>query len=228
MHPTVLTFGSVAAGESSQRRVRLTNLAGRDVSVTLTSAPAGSVFTWAPFDRVLDHGDVTTFDVVFRPRSNAIERSTLRLTSDVTGSPHAVSMTGKGVGGIPQPPPDPPPSGELTLSPRQLNFGPVPIGGSNTLRLTIENTTGRTASVSIATAPSGPFHWQAFSGSLANGSSRRVDVTFRPATNAIVTGTLLVTSDTAGSPHPIALLGKGPGGIPGPSDQPLVSAGEDQ
>jgi Peptidase family M23/Abnormal spindle-like microcephaly-assoc'd, ASPM-SPD-2-Hydin len=218
VHPTVLTFGSVAQGQSSSRSVRVTNLAGRDVTVSLAGPPPGSVFTWSPFTRVLDNQDATTFTIVFTNRSNAIERGTLRLTSDAAGSPHTVSMTGKGIGGIPQPPPDPPPPAELTYRPALLNFGSVSIGGSRTLRLAIENTTGRTASISVTAAPAGPFGWQAFSASLAHGATREVDVTFHPASNAIAQGTLLITSNTAGSPQPIGLLGKGPGGFVVPSD----------
>jgi hypothetical protein len=226
VHPRVLTFGSVAAGQSSSRSVRVTNLAGRDVTVSLAAPPPGSVFTWSPFTRALDNQDATTFTVVFTPRSNAIETSTLRLTSDAAGSPHTVSMTGKGIGGIPQPTPEPPPPDELTYRPSLLNFGSVAIGSSRTLRLTIENATGRSASLSVAASPLGPFSWQAFSTSLAHGSTREVDVTFRATSNAIAQGTLLITSNTEGSPHSIALLGKGPGGFLVPSEADLLATGE--
>jgi hypothetical protein len=42
-------------------------------------------------------------------------------------------------------------------------LGPVSIGGSLALRLTIGNTTtGRTSSISVAAPPPGPCGWQAF------------------------------------------------------------------
>src|SRR4249920_2478095 len=78
------------------------------------------------------------------------------------------------------------------------------IGGSRALRLTIgSTTTGRTPSISVAAPPPGPSGWQAFNPSLAHRAAHLVGVTFRPTGNAIVQNTLLVTSDTARSPHTI-------------------------
>ena len=105
VRPSVVTFGSVAPGSTSQRTVTVTNLAGRDITVALAAPPAGSVFTWTAFNRVVRHQTETSVTVTFRPRSSAIERATLRFTSTAAGSPHTVGLLGKGIGGFPTPGP---------------------------------------------------------------------------------------------------------------------------
>jgi hypothetical protein len=101
--PTVVSFGSVRPGTSSRRTVTVTNLSGRDMTLSLAASPAGSVFQWSGFSRRLHQGDATSIQVTFTPRSSAIERATLRLTSNAAGSPHTVGLVGKGVGGFPTP-----------------------------------------------------------------------------------------------------------------------------
>jgi hypothetical protein len=101
--PTVVSFGSVGSGQSRRRTVTVTNLSGRQLTLSLPASPAGSVFTWRAFSRSLENGATTMFDVTFTARSSAIERITLRLTSNAAGSPHAVALVGKGLGGFPVP-----------------------------------------------------------------------------------------------------------------------------
>ncbi len=73
--------------------------------MALAVPPAGSVFTWTAFNRVVRHQTEISVTVTFRPRSSAIERATLRFTSTAAGSPHTVGLLGKGIGGFPTPGP---------------------------------------------------------------------------------------------------------------------------
>jgi Peptidase family M23/Abnormal spindle-like microcephaly-assoc'd, ASPM-SPD-2-Hydin len=209
--PTVVSFGSVAVGQVATRTLTAKNNAGGMVTFSLQASPAGSVFQWAAASGTLANGAETSFTLTFRPVSNAIARTTLRVTSTAPGSPHEVGLVGKGPGGFP------PPNGggtpdSLDIHPNPVNFGSVSIGTVATRTLTIENQTGRTVNVSFP-AGTGVFFWSTFSGSLAHGTSRGFELSFRPASNAIAHGQLLVTSDAAGSPQPIGLIGKGPGGF---------------
>jgi hypothetical protein len=97
-----------------------------------------------------------------------------------------------------------------------VSFGSVPLNTVATRQVTVENQTGATVTVSFPASPPGPFEWAAFSGSLAHGTQRSFTLRFRPATSAIVSAKLTITSSTPRSPHTVTLTGKGPGGFPTP------------
>jgi Abnormal spindle-like microcephaly-assoc'd, ASPM-SPD-2-Hydin/Peptidase family M23 len=211
--PIALTFGAVAVGQSKTLRVRARNTAGMVLNLSFP-ASTGALFSWAAFSGTLANGAATTFEITFRPTSSAIERGTFLVNSNAPGSPHFVSLLGKGEGGFPQPDPDPKPPVNLTFRPTLLNFGSVSVGGSRSLTLTIENQTGASVNIAAAAPPAGAFSWSAFNVPLGHQQTRTVSVTFRPLNNAIARGTLRVTSSASGSPSTaIGLIGKGPGGF---------------
>jgi hypothetical protein len=109
----------------------------------------------------------------------------------------------------------------LNFKPTLLNFGSVKVGETKTLRLTVQNLTGKSVTISLPAPPPGsPFQWAVFNGVLANRAETGFNVTFRLASNAIKRGSLTITSNAPGSPHVIGMVGKGPGGIPEPDPEP--------
>ena len=69
-------------------------------------------------------------------------------------------------------------------SPSAVNFGTVPVGGTVSRMLTIDNRTGGRVSVTVQRPPSGAFHWDGFSAVLADRDQRGVTVEFSPQTAA--------------------------------------------
>lgn len=208
--PSVLNFGSARPGEVLSRTVTAKNSAGTPLDVSVPASPPGP-FQWDAFAVTIPDQGETSFDVTFRPTSNAIARGALRMTSNGPGSPHTLGMVGKGPGGFPQPEEDPLPP--LKIAPTTLSFGSVPVGSTRTLSFTIENPTGVDVEVAFAGSTSGPFTWDQYSGVISYGEQRSFPVTFRAASSAIQQATLTVTTSAAGSPHAIGLVGKGPGGF---------------
>jgi pimeloyl-ACP methyl ester carboxylesterase len=211
--PSAVSFGTAEVGDTVTRTVRITNTTGVPVIVRLPASPPG-VFGWSALNVELPDGESTTASFRFQPTDNAIRTERVRFTSTAVDSPHTVGLVGKGIGGFPVPPTDPLPT-RLRYSPPVLSFGSIPIGSTATRTLRIGNDTGRSVRVTIAGSPSGSvFRWSALDTTIATGTERAVTVTFRSASNAIVTGRLVVTSTTAISPETIPLTGKGPGGFP--------------
>lgn len=216
IEPSAVTFGSVAVGETASRTVRIKNTTGGPVTVRLPASPPG-VFEWAAVDTEIPDGESITIPIRFHAVDRAIRTETVRITSTAAGSPHTMHLAGKGIGGFPTPPEEPLPT-RLAFDPTLLNFGPVAVGGQATRQLRIRNDTGRSVRITIDASTQGSvFQWPALDTSIATGTERQVSVTFRPKTNAIATGTLVVTSTTAASPELINLIGKGPGGFPTPA-----------
>lgn len=214
--PPVANFGSVGPGASRTLSITAENTAGRTIDMSFAASPPGSVFVWGAFSATLADKGSMAFTVRFQPTGNAIERSQLLVTSTAPRSPQRLGLIGKGIGGFPQPP-DPPLPEALEFSPVPVTFGSVAVGSIGRRILTIANRTGLSVALSFPASPAGSvFSWQAFSGTLANGAERRVDLAFRPTSNAIERATLTVTRATAASPDSVGLVGKGPGGFPTP------------
>jgi murein DD-endopeptidase MepM/ murein hydrolase activator NlpD/tetratricopeptide (TPR) repeat protein len=217
--PSVVNFGSVAPGASRTLTVTAKNTAGSNVTISLPASSPNAVFRWAAVNEVIANGAEATFELAFHPTSNAIQRETLRITSTAPGSPHSLGLLGKGVGGIPPEPEEPPLPTALRFSPVPISFGSVAVGSSASRTLTISNATGASVAVSYPSSPAGSvFQWSAFNGPLAHNSEHRVEITFRPTSGEIARGSLTVTSATPSSPMVVGLIGKGPGGFPTPAE----------
>ena len=211
--PTLVNLGSVAPGASRTMTVTAKNTTGATVTMSFPASSPNAIFRWSSFHGVITNGAETTFQVSFHPVNNAIQRSTLQITSTALGSPHSLDLLGKGIGGFPTEPDEPPLPTGLEFSPDLVNFGSVTVGSTATRTLTIANSTGASVFVSYPASPSGVFQWSAFSGPIAHGNEHRVEITFHAASGAIARGNLTVTSATVSSPNVIGLLGKGPGGF---------------
>jgi hypothetical protein len=109
----------------------------------------------------------------------------------------------------------------VTVTPDDIHFGNVPVGGVATRTMTVRNAMGDPATLSIQASPPGvPFVWNAFEGTLDVGEERTFEVQFRPTSAALEKTTLTVISSAPESPHRVSLFGKGPGGIPQPPEEP--------
>jgi pimeloyl-ACP methyl ester carboxylesterase len=222
--PQTVTFGSVPEDVQVTRTVRVKNTTGSEVSLSFAAAPSGMVFQWRAFAVTLPDGEEASFNLQFRPVDNAIRTEELKVESTALGSPHSISLVGKGIGGIPPPGPEPLPT-RLRFSPTVITFGSVAKGDQAQRGLTIHNDTGRSVTITIAaSAPSALFRWPAVQAVIPTGAVRQITLTFKPQTNAIVSGQIRVASDLPSSPNIIGLVGKGIGGIPTPEPTPGVDA----
>jgi hypothetical protein len=215
LSPPVISFGSVPVGETETRTLTIENFTGRDQDVAISPPPAGPI-AWSPFRGTLAHRARRTVTARFTS-TGRLHTATMTITSGATERPQSVGLTGKGVGGFPQPDPDDPtpfPT-RLAISPLTITFGSVPAGQTVTRTLTIENGTGRSVDVSVSAPPAGPITWTPFAGALAHGARRSITTRFTSG-GQIATATMTITSDTPHSPQRVGLTGKGPGGFPTP------------
>ena len=100
--PDFLNFGQVPIGTARSLTVTLRNAASPE-GVKLAYPGAGGVFSWEGFDGFLDWQEQRLLRVTFRPASRDIARDALTVTSSAFGSPHRITMIGKGPGGFPVP-----------------------------------------------------------------------------------------------------------------------------
>lgn len=95
---TSLAFGSVSAGSSATQSVTVTNSGNAGVTVSQISATgSGFSLTGAGTPVTLSSGQKMTFDVIFTPNAAGSDVGSVSVTSNASGSPKTIALSGTGV-----------------------------------------------------------------------------------------------------------------------------------
>lgn len=199
--PASLAFGSIQQGSSSASQpvtVTNTSVSGLAISSIVTSAQY-SLTTTCP--ATLGAGLTCTISVTFSPTSTGLVNGTLTITDSAATSPQTVSLSGTGtsVG---------PPIASLT--PASLSFGNITQGSSSgALPAILQNTGGTNLTISSIAVSAQYSQTNNCPAALVPTASCTINVTFSPTSLGLVSGTLTVTDNAAGSPHVSNLSGTG-------------------
>jgi 6-phosphogluconolactonase (cycloisomerase 2 family) len=218
--PDQLKFPDTLVGNHSvAQSVMVTNAGNAPVQIAGTTfgGPNASDFQVQPFFCGGPPGTVPTggsclIVVIFAPSAPGLRTATATVTSDATGSPQTVTLTGNGSATslilTPNPPvfPDTPvghlsPQQTLTLTNighTDVQIGATSLGGPNANLSDFQITTNTCVTPTPAL--------------LAPGANCAIGVTFNPQAAGPRTATLIIVSDGIGSPQKVALNGRG---IPG-------------
>lgn len=197
--PQMVSFGTVAAGVSTDRMVALVNNGARDCSVTAITDPTNGfeIVAKPALPLTVATGQSVSLTVRYTApvRTNPQgDMSSFEVTSDepAPGATNTVNLTAQG-GGTPVCSLDVQPTGNSVISSRQgqLTFGATNIGYSKTLAIRIANT-GNTdcvlQSFNLTTsAPANEFTvapFGALPAVIGPGTTGTLDVTFSPRSAA--------------------------------------------
>lgn len=150
-------------------------------------------------------GAQCTLSVTFRPTVLGLRSASLTIQSDASNGPATITLSGTGV---------PIPVPVVSLAPASLDFGTQTVGGlypSRTIRLSNTGTADLlTSAIAVEGAGFTDASASACPSTLAPGAGCDIAIAFAPTSaGSDFTGTLRVTSNAAGSPHTVALLGRG-------------------
>lgn len=163
-------------------------------------AKSGTCSTATP----LAIGASCTITVTFTPTAVGSRSATLTVRSDASNGAAVVTLGGTAT---------PIPAPAVTLAPVALDFGNQTVGGLYPARtVTLTNSgTAELASIDVQVSGTGFARTgAACPASLAVNASCTLTLTFTPATAGLdYTGTLRLTSNASGSPHTVALAGRG-------------------
>jgi hypothetical protein len=207
---SAVAFGSVSVGASTAARtVTLTD--SGTAPLAIQAIQAGGAFTQTnDCPASLAAGASCTIGVVFTPAAAGAAAGTLSVTSDASGSPHAVALSGTGVL-------------TTTAALQWSAAGPVDFGSTSvqaesaTQALTLSNTGTGTADLGqlvLGGANAADFRIDAASTctpglAIAAGGSCRLVLGFVPAAAGARAATVAVTSADASVPAALALTGTG-------------------
>jgi hypothetical protein len=204
LSPTSLDFGLVAVGApATGPAVTLTNNGNvtMNISSFQISNPPYSQSNNCPAS--LAPAASCTITVVFNPTLAATQNGTLFVFTDgINGGTAALNLSGVGFGPVAE------------LSPASLNFGSVAVGTASPAQTITVSSTGSAALTitNIAFSGSGDYsQTNTCPATLAIASNCAISVTFTPGAVGARNGTLLVSDNTAASPHQVALSGIGSG-----------------
>jgi Abnormal spindle-like microcephaly-assoc'd, ASPM-SPD-2-Hydin/HYDIN/CFA65/VesB-like, Ig-like domain len=202
--PASVAFGSVNLGTTTAPvAITLTNSGDADLHVTSavvegTNATEFAVQNGCPLAVV--PGASCTLQATFSPASGGAKTAQVRIVDDAPTSPQSVSLSGSGV------------AATISLSPTSLDFGAQGAGGSSTKSVKITNTgTANLVISSLAITGSTTFTIASHTctAAVAPGKNCGVSVRFAPTTTGgpAFSGSLVISSNAAGSPHSVALSG---------------------
>ena len=208
-----LAFGSRPLNVASAPQTTTLRNTGTQAATLTGITVSGDFAQTNDCPQVLASGANCAIGVTFTPTVAGARTGQLRVTSDATGSPNAVALSGTGLE-----------SPQLVIDRAGLTFYPQRINTASltpeTLEILVSNPT--LVSVAIASISSAGPHGTDFTQTttcgttLAPGAQCRVSVSFRPAyqvdaSSALIplrSASLVIASNAQSSPHSVALLGR--------------------
>lgn len=204
--PTLLDFGTVAAGALANAPMTLSNTGSEPISITVLGPAAAPFEVTAgecpepPF--VLPEGGSCAVNVRFAPTAIGLFEATPALIHTADNGPSAISLRGRSAGSAP------------LLSPSALDFGSLAVGDVSTARtVTVMNTAAVPITIGTAILVGGLDF--ALSGDSCSGQTLPVagacqlQLRFAPAALGAALDLLSLPSDTVGSPQQIEMEGLG-------------------
>jgi predicted NUDIX family NTP pyrophosphohydrolase len=211
--PAAVDFPVTPVGSTSPRRdVTIANTGEGSLAVSAVAIVGGDA------DQFLISGETCTegrvrpgeecvVSVRFRPVVEGPASATLRITDNAPDSPQRVTLTGTG---------GPPPVPAFSVSPPSVQFANQRVGTSSAPRRVTVTNTG-TGPLAVGSTTIGGQHPASFAiaadtcqgRTVAAGGSCAVDVAFRPTAAGVRTGSLVFSDNAPGSPHSVALRGRG-------------------
>ncbi|HEY0973852.1 MAG TPA: choice-of-anchor D domain-containing protein [Solimonas sp.] len=218
--PSPVAFGSQALGGSSAPlTVTISNTGGASLvlgTVTISGSADFSVSNDSCSGQSLAASVGTcTFRVTFTPSVLGARSGSLHVTSNASGSPHTIALSGTGV------------QAGITISPSPAAFGSQTVGTSSAPQtVTIRNSGSANLILGTVMRTGADFSLSndlCSSAVLAPDASCTLQVRFSPTAAGARSGSLTVSSNAPGTPHSVALSGTGVAAPPTPAT-PRLSA----
>jgi hypothetical protein len=197
---TNLSFGSVAVGAISTQQVAITNTGNAAVQISKIGL-SGAEFTFAGMTApaTLNPSETGTLSVNFAPTAAGNLTGSIVITSNASGSPMTITLSGTGA------------QAGLSVTPASFNFGGIVEGQTKSQSFTVKNTGTAWVTIAQIAANGAGFSVSGLStpATLAAGQSATFSVLFAPTAAGSLPGSVLITSNTPSSPNAVPLSGTG-------------------
>jgi hypothetical protein len=207
-NPTAVDFGNLIIGESFQRQVLVENVTGSTLyffNVTLIEENQElnfQILSGLPVDSLLPFQSINV-NIQFAPQNPGLKTGFLILETDAPTSPDTLFLTGTGI--LPA----------LSFSADTLDFGIVDVTNFSDLILTITNDNPFEIIIDSASVSGGDqnnfslVNPPQFPAALPAGGFLNLSTRFSPLTSGLKSSSLVIISNSSGSPDLITLTGDG-------------------
>jgi 6-phosphogluconolactonase (cycloisomerase 2 family) len=211
--PNPLNFPDTVVGQPSLPGIIVVNNVGNaPVHILSTSVGGLNAGDFTAFvicgvgGNSVPPGQFCTINVQFQPSAAGPRTATITVTSDATGSPQTVTLTGNGIA----------PTKILSVTPNLLNFPDTVVATASLPQvITVKNVGNSLVHISgTSLAGNGGFLVHPLicdrpDPMIVPGEVCSMDVQFAPSAVGSNTATLTITSDAVGSPQTVTLTGNG-------------------
>jgi hypothetical protein len=205
--PATVSFGNVQVGTTQTLSDTVTNTGGSDLTISQSTVSTSAFSTSGlSLPLTLPAGQSATFSIVFAPQTAGSTTGTLILTSDGSGSPLSIALSGTAVSGD-----------GITANPASINFGSAAVGSTQNQTETLTNSATQSLTISQASISGAGFNYTGLSLplTLAPNQSTTFGLTFAPASAGASDGQFSITVSGFSTTLDIALSGTGTSGTTG-------------
>ncbi len=199
--PTSFAFGSVVDGQTKSQTFTLTNTGSASLTISqLAVSGAGYSLNGQTTPKTIAAGGSATFNAVFAPTTAGSLPGTITISSNASGSPSTVALTGTGVAG----------TVVLSANPTSLAFGSLNAGVTSSKSVTLTNSGTGNVTISQVTVSAKDVSTSGVTTpvTLTPGQSQTMTVAFAPTAAETVSGNITVTN-TQGTNTVVAVSGTG-------------------
>jgi hypothetical protein len=205
VNPLALDFGSIETGKSSApKSVVISNNGAVNVtiaSVTLSGENTADFAVTATTPLTISPGTIVAVSVRFTPASAGDRAATLIITDNAEGSPHLISLSGKGIVNGPA----------ITLDRNNIVFPTVDVGKSSSPAPIVVSNPGNVSlvvsNILLQGADPGDFSVSPSAFTVPALGSKTINVTFTPTAQGTRSATLSLLSNAPTSPTVVNLTG---------------------
>jgi photosystem II stability/assembly factor-like uncharacterized protein len=194
--PSIVKFGNVLVGTSSQQVLNVRNTGSYDLSISSAMCD-NAQFVIGPLYAILKLGAEQIFTVTFRPTTVGMQNGTITFAHNASQSPTTVSFNGNGV--VPG----------FSAVPAILSYGSISIESSKTDSIVVTNSGLSPLTISSVASDNSNFIVSSGSVYLQTGGSHIFQVTFTPNTSGLQSGNIIFNHDGPGSPGQVGVTGTG-------------------
>jgi Abnormal spindle-like microcephaly-assoc'd, ASPM-SPD-2-Hydin/Protein of unknown function (DUF1573) len=202
VNPTSVSFGNVTVGAPNSQAILVQNTGTATLTISqATATGTGFSISGITTPATIASGGSTTFSVAFAPTSGGAASGSISLVSNAAGSPLAIPLSGTGVASTLL----------LGASASSLTFPSVAVGSNSSQSVTLTNNGNSTVTIETVSSTGAGFSASGVAAGqmIAAGQTATLNVAFAPASAAMVSGTVTVTSNATNSPINISLSGTG-------------------
>src|SRR5208337_2556304 len=195
-NPASVSFGSVSTSSSATQQITLTNTGYAAATISsITVSGTGFSLTGVSTPATLAPSQTLSFTAKFAPTAVGNATGAVTVTSNASGSPLTINLSGAGV------------QAGLSVTPSTYNFGSVVDGQTKTQALTLTNIGTATLTISNVTVSGAGYSISGLTtpATLTAGQSTTVTAEFSPTTAGSLPGTgVAATVTMTPSPSSVA------------------------